>query len=412
MGRAVVTHHHWDVPGGGQLVSAAVAVAFESIGLEPVLASVFSFDPGKYGEWFGIDLGKYENLSLFGFELKAFGLYSRLLSWVPVKRALERYDVDTVYIDNAFYRRIEGLLRRKGVKLFEYVHFPFEVYYLDPSRTLDPYIRESLERYGRFPLNVYWRLFLELVPVFTRRNPFEHTTAVLTNSRWTARVVKELYGEDPLILNPPIAPSTGIVEKPADFGSRSNSVLMLGRFSEGKRYHWVVEKVLPELRREVGSAKLYVVGGARTRSGRQYLSRVEALARRAGLRVSGDPNAEADVYLLPDALRDTINRLMDSSKVFLHATVNEHWGIAIAEAMARGLPVVVHESGGAWTDLALEGSCGLGYETESEAVEHLARLLTDEKLWTHFSKKSVERVRELTLEKFVEKFSEIVKRRL
>ncbi len=293
------------------------------------------------------------------------------------------------------------------MRLFEYIHFPLEAHLRGSSYAEDPYI---LERYGGFPLNVCWRLFLRLSSPFLRRNPFESASAVLTNSAWTARVIRELYGETPLVLNPPIAPRTGIVEKPADFGSRSDSVLMLGRFSEEKRYHWVVEKVLPKLRREVGGAKLYIVGGTGTRTSRQYLSGVEAIARRAGLRVSRNPNTEADVYLLPDAPRDTINRLMDSSKVFFHATINEHWGIAIAEAMARGLPIVVHRSGGAWTDLALEGLCGLGYEGENEAVESLARLLTDGGLWRDYSRRSVERARELTLGKFVEKFSVTVKR--
>ncbi|MGC8974509.1 MAG: glycosyltransferase family 1 protein, partial [Thermoproteus sp.] len=40
------------------------------------------------------------------------------------------------------------------------------------------------------------------------------------------------------------------------------------------------------------------------------------------------------------------------------------------------LTPVVHKSGGAWTDLAEEGRYGLGYQTAEEAVEALAKTLT------------------------------------
>jgi len=94
--------------------------------------------------------------------------------------------------------------------------------------------------------------------------------------------------------------------------------------------------------------------------------------------------------------------------VFLHATINEHWGVVVAEAMARGLPVVVHRSGGAWSDLAMGGEVGLGYEGVDEAVEALAKLLTDEKAWGHYSGKSLGRVGELTFDKFEERVKELI----
>ncbi|MGC9107299.1 MAG: glycosyltransferase [Infirmifilum sp.] len=60
------------------------------------------------------------------------------------------------------------------------------------------------------------------------------------------------------------------------------------------------------------------------------------------------------------SFRTHINEAMDRARAFLHATINEHWGIAVAEAMARGLTPVVHKSGGAWTDLVKLGKYGMG----------------------------------------------------
>jgi hypothetical protein len=41
---AVVAHHFWDRPGGGELVMAGIAAAVEEMGLTPVLTSLTRFD--------------------------------------------------------------------------------------------------------------------------------------------------------------------------------------------------------------------------------------------------------------------------------------------------------------------------------------------------------------------------------
>jgi len=144
-----------------------------------------------------------------------------------------------------------------------------------------------------------------------------------------------------------------------------------------------------------------IFGGAATPTLQAYYRRVWRLAEEAGLRVADSLEAKADVYLVANAPRRLINETMDRSRAFLHATINEHWGIAVAEAMARGLPVVVHKSGGAWTDLAEEGRYGLGYETAEEAVEALAKLLTDGRAWSLFSQRSLARISGFTFEEFL-----------
>jgi glycosyltransferase involved in cell wall biosynthesis len=78
--------------------------------------------------------------------------------------------------------------------------------------------------------------------------------------------------------------------------------------------------------------------------------------------------------------------------------------------MARGLPVVVHRSGGTWSDLAYEGSYGLGYTSVDEAVEAIAKLMTDSITWRLYSQKAVEKARELTFSRFVEKAASLIKR--
>ena len=385
---AVVAHHFWDRPGGGELVMAGVAMAAEKMGFTPVLASLTRFDGSRYREWFGIDLSKYPVVS-GGVSLRMFGLYMRLLVWWPAERAVKKYKPRFVVIDMPTYRRLVG-----KVPIVEYIHFPLDAtfnpryrhvgfYYAD-----DPY---TAERYGRFSMSLYAKVFTWLYPRFARENPFTSAALVLTNSKWTAEVVRKIFGEEPKVLNPPLPPTTPVAENPPSFEEREPCVVMLGRFSQEKRYHWVVEEVAPLVFEEVADARLVVIGDASTPSSLRYYQYVESLAGRFGGRVQ----------LLRSVPRSKINEILDRCRVFLHATVNEHWGIAVAEAMARGLPVVVHRSGGAWTDLASIGKFGAGYSTAEEAAGIIAQLTTDKKTWFMFSRKSIERVKDLTIDNFI-----------
>ena len=409
---ALIVHHYWNRAGGGQLVCASVSKVLEFMGFDPVLVSTVRIDVSKYPEWFGIDLSRYPRVDL-GFELKAFGIYLRLLVGSAIKKALKRYSADLVFTDECTYKRVVDLLKKKKVKLVEYIHFPVEASFREEFRGTGVYYGEDpyvLERYGRFPMNIYYKMYLKLLPFFLRDNPFNDASLVFTNSKWTAELSKIVYGEKPEVLNPPLPPRTGLVENIVPFDIRDNAVVMVGRFSEEKRYHWVIKDVFPKLRKVLGDVKLFIFGATGTRTARMYFSKLIDIARSTEFKVSTILGIDADIYLVENAPRDTINMVMDKAKVFLHATINEHWGIAVAEAMARGLPVVVHRSGGTWSDLAGEGVYGLGYTTDDEAVEMISKVLSDNSTWRYYSTKSIERAKDLTFDRFVEKTSQLIKK--
>jgi glycosyltransferase involved in cell wall biosynthesis len=407
---AAVAHHYWNRAGGGELVCASFAKVFEAMGLEPVLASTIKIDISRYPEWFGIDLSRFPKVDL-GIELKAFGLYLRLIESFAVVKVVEKYSPRAIYIDIPTYKYALSAIRRCGSKLIEYIHFPLETWFrrdleeFHPSK--DPYIAE---RYSRFPMNLYFNMFVKLLPFVTRGNPFEVADLVFANSVWTANLVRRIHGESPIVLNPPIPPSIGVIESSKPFDLRSCAVVMVGRFSEEKRYHWVLQEVFPRLKKACGDAKLYIFGATGTRTAKAYYAKLFELAKSVGFKASASLSVDADVYLVENAPRSVINDAMDRARVFLHATINEHWGIAVAEAMARGLPVVVHKSGGTWSDLASEGLYGLGYTDAEEAAEAIAKLMTDNSAWRHYSGKSIERARDLAFDKFIGKASQLLKK--
>jgi glycosyltransferase involved in cell wall biosynthesis len=420
MPRSVVAHRYWGSPGGGQLVCVSAAVALDKAGLPPILTGTFKFDPSRYVDWYGIDISRYPTITLMPYNVKAFGLWTRLYMWRPAEKAIKKFSASLMFIDDETYKPLVRY-RSKGLKITEYIHFPLEVIVDKRFKGTglaygeDPYI---MERYGKFPLNIYWKIFTALLPKYLRENPFTAADLVLTNSRWTARVAEMVYGEKPEVLNPPLPPNVHVQETPTPFEQRSPFVVMLGRFSEEKRYHWVVAELMPMLIKEVPEVKLVIFGGATTRTQMGYVNKVVNIAKKNNINVKliekgnilENIDDKHNVYMRLNAPRSEINSFMDRARVFLHATINEHWGIAVAEAMARGLPVVVHRSGGAWSDLLEEGKNGLGYETAEETVAAVAKMITDKVAWNYYSANSLKRIKDVTFEAFEDKFISIVKK--
>jgi len=401
---AVVAHHFWNEPGGAELVMASVAQALEELGIRTSILSPTSVDLEKYREFFGLSLS---GIRVIGprLKMKRFALYSRLLL-LPM---LSRYSGkgEMILIDSPFYRK-------DGSPIAEYIHFPIELYFRSAAdfsamERADPYIAE---KYGRFPWNIYLKSFLMAASKLSRKNPFESASLVLVNSAWTGNIVRDLYGERPEVLNPPLPPSIEAeASSPLEpFEERENIAVMLGRFSEEKRYHWVIERVFPKVLKEIEGARLYIIGSSSTPHSKGYLSSLLRLAENVGLRVSKSPDGRADLFLLPNAPSSLKNLVFGRAKVFLHATINEHWGIAVSEAMARGLPIVVHRSGGAWSDLAENGKRGLGYEDEEEAAEAIAELMSRGDLWRKYSKLSLEKGEELRYRKFKERLGSLIRK--
>ncbi|MBE9135943.1 glycosyltransferase family 4 protein [Nodosilinea sp. LEGE 07088] len=61
------------------------------------------------------------------------------------------------------------------------------------------------------------------------------------------------------------------------------------------------------------------------------------------------------------------------AQCFIHASLQEQWGLVVNEAMAAGLPVIVSNCCGCFEDLVLEGVNGFGFDPEN--VQQLSSLM-------------------------------------
>lgn len=81
------------------------------------------------------------------------------------------------------------------------------------------------------------------------------------------------------------------------------------------------------------------------------------------------------------------------ARLFLFPTSWEPWGLVANEACAAGLPVLIGEAAGSANELVIDGENGCVLPLDADQwASHCARLLTDEALWAHCSRRSRELV--------------------
>ena len=232
-----------------------------------------------------------------------------------------------------------------------YVHFPWRAT-LKYSQI--PPITNS-ERW-----KIYLRLYTSIAWLFDKNK----RAIILTNSRFVEKVVKEFLHRKSMVVYPPV--DIEAFMSPIETQGREDLVITLSGYSPKKR----LESVL-YVAKHVKSARFLVIGKADVYS-QATLRKLKRLIETLGVKDR--------VELLTNIPRSTLLNLLSRAKVYLHVMPQEHFGVAIVEAMASGCVPIVHRSGGPWLDILGEkqGEYGYAYDTPQEAAEFIKMLLTNE----------------------------------
>lgn len=103
-----------------------------------------------------------------------------------------------------------------------------------------------------------------------------------------------------------------------------------------------------------------------------------------------EQSAFVDAHFHGHASQDELPALYGSARVFLFPTMADVWGVVANEACAAALPIIVSPHSGAAGELIVHGENGFICELDAEQwAEHVAGLLTNEALYTEFSRKSM-----------------------
>jgi len=218
-----------------------------------------------------------------------------------------------------------------------YVHYPL----LKRVESELPYIRNKIYFYP-------YRSFLNF-----RRGDINHKL-IFSNSKFTAEAVKVEFGVDPHILYPPVS-SDILNHNETDFnGQRDNTVTTVARISEGKNL-----KIIPYIAKSTSKEVSFIIAGLlNSKEVPNWL-----------LRLIKELKVSEKVKILTNVKRDRLQGILLNSKVYLHPTINEHFGISIVEAMSSGCIPVVHDSGGPREFVPQD----LRYKSIEEAAEKVGK---------------------------------------
>jgi glycosyltransferase involved in cell wall biosynthesis len=267
-----------------------------------------------------------------------------------------------------------------------YVHFPvlvpgFESYYYP-----DRYVHNVwLRAYSRPEVAIR----SVMLSVF---KSMQYKPLILTNSRFSAAVIKRLLGVNAIVLYPPVN-----VEKYLPLSKntkRKRIVLTISRIAPEKGL-----EIIPDVAREVKDVKFVIMGALGSTSYyRSLMSKIKAVG--VGDRIKVLPNVSEDLKI----------ELMAKAKIYLHPMRYEHFGIAVVEAMAAGLLPIVHKSGGPWIDIVEGGKYGRGYSRVDELIYHINTAIDSQYEFT--ARLVTERTRSFSFNAFktrVNKILEILK---
>jgi len=148
--------------------------------------------------------------------------------------------------------------------------------------------------------------------------------------------------------------------------NKENWVVSIGRFTPKKRF----EELL-RIAKNVTEATFFIIGRVYRLYDRFYFKRISNLREKMRLK---------NVILIPNATFSLKKDIMSRSKIYLHTTVGEHFGISIIEGMACGCIPIVHRSGGPWIDIMgrKQGYYGFAYTKKEEAIKFIKAILNDE----------------------------------
>ncbi|MEM4914255.1 MAG: glycosyltransferase [Desulfurococcaceae archaeon] len=243
--------------------------------------------------------------------------------------------------------------------------------------------------------SLYWRLYNWLVARKIRGitgNP----KLVLTNSSWTAELIKETYGLNAEVLHPPVDVDYYIY----DGRVKEKIIVTVSRLTPEKNLH-----LLPRIASKLPDYEWYLVGS----TGEAKLERYFSSRLLGVIENERKKNRAFNFHVLTDAPRKELRELLRRAMFYVHPLFPEHFGIAVVEAMSAGAVPIVYRDGGAWVDVVSNISHELGYTELDEVPAIIRKLESDHSKMTALREEAIKKSLEFRREVFQEKFLRVLK---
>ena len=152
------------------------------------------------------------------------------------------------------------------------------------------------------------------------------------NSGFTSNAIKTEFSTNSHILYPPVPNEIFLNQNATELDDqRENTVITIARISHEKNL-----QTIPHIAKFTHKDTTFVIAGlldspAMLESLQKTIKKLEVSRK---------------VKILANVERNRLNALLLKSKIYLHPTINEHFGVSIVEAMSSGCVPIVHNSGG------------------------------------------------------------------
>ncbi len=349
--------------GGAQRVCLKMIQALKEANYKVVLISLTKTDWSRVQKMLGAVVKPDEEIVLLKSNFRGFDVYKPLLAAVIVSRIRRKFKFDLLVNSQGDTLPIKADI--------VYVHYP----------TFSEF--EIVDINLKYSRSLFWRTYITPYKMVHRFfKSYLKTGVLITNSTYSKKAVRKHAGRNPIVLYPPVEVKAFAAVAKAN--KRENKVVACGRYSPEKNYEDVLEAA-----NRLKEAEFAVVGSFSGEKSTRYYEKLHSEKSKRNL---------TNVELLKALTFKQLMILYGKAKVYMHAMKNEHFGIAVIEAMAAGLVPVVYRGGGPWEDIlkSKQGYYGFSYKNPDEAVNIIKLLLADENLRKEIVERNLNYVKEFS----------------
>ncbi|MEM1868438.1 MAG: glycosyltransferase [Thermosphaera sp.] len=240
--------------------------------------------------------------------------------------------------------------------------------------------------------SLYFKLYDQVIRALTRG--FKgRPKLIVTNSTWTASILKKVFNLEASVIHPPV----DVDYFSYDGRKKEKTIITVSRLTPEKNLH-----LLPELASKLNDYEWYLVGSLGTVKSELDVSM--RVYRRVKQEI--ERHRVKNFHVLLNLPRRELRELLLNSKFYVHPMFPEHFGISIAEAISAGCIPIVYKNGGSWTDIVMPISHGLGYEMVNDVVRIIRSLEENPANMNRLLTRAVEHSRKFRAEVFRERFIE------
>jgi len=234
-----------------------------------------------------------------------------------------------------------------GQQGLQYIHVPLLGHGNEKAR--------RLLHYPTSPLRTLYQRACETLTGYSDERMRRNVT--LTNSPWTAKLVKQSYQMDAHVLYPPVSLNAPVVP----WEERENGFICSGRISPDKNLESVI-RILREVRESGHDVHIHILSGSYDRDYRKLILELQK------------ENASW-LFVEENLSRFELGQMLAYHRYGIHGRENETFGISVAEMVKAGCLPFVPASGG---QAEIVGANSLlTFQNNHEAVEKIVNVLSD-----------------------------------